>query len=190
MILNVGHSSCQHLNFCAISSRWIIEEIRQMGGDRVSSPGKAGKIRERQHWHQFIPYTDRVDYLARSLPTICPMCWLWKNWPESKLPDRAGASRVLLSELFRLSNHLVFVGTFAHDLGTANAPPFTHSGKGDDSGYLWNSSPADVYYPPGFASGRGCGSATGAGAEKVDAVHKDIREKIDEYEDLITKMRL
>lgn len=80
------------------------------------------KLAERHTYHNYIPYTDRVDYLggvAGELPYLLAI----EQLIDSHVPERATVIRVMLTEFFRLSSHLVWVGSFGHDLG-AISPAF------------------------------------------------------------------
>ena len=74
------------------------------------------KIAENMHYNQFVPYTDRLDYLAPLANNVAYACAVEKlmGW---ELPPRGQALRVLCCELARISAHLLGVGVCAMDVG-------------------------------------------------------------------------
>ena len=74
------------------------------------------KIAENMHYNQFVPYTDRLDYLAPLANNVAYALAVEKllGW---ELPERGQAIRVMCCEIARISSHLLGVGVYAMDVG-------------------------------------------------------------------------
>lgn len=76
----------------------------------------AEKMGERQSWHGYIPYTDRVEYLGGCVNEM-PYVLAVENLAGIVVPERVNVIRVMLSELFRINSHLLYISTFIQDIG-------------------------------------------------------------------------
>lgn len=74
------------------------------------------KIAENMHYNQFVPYTDRLDYLAPLANNVAYAMAVEKllGW---ELPPRGQAIRLICCELARISSHLLGMGVYAMDCG-------------------------------------------------------------------------
>ena len=82
------------------------------------------KIAENMQYNQFVPYTDRLDYLAPLANNVAYALAVEKlmGW---ELPPRGKAIRVICCETARISAHLLGLGAMALDLGAMTAFLYT-----------------------------------------------------------------
>ncbi len=76
------------------------------------------KLSEHRTYHQVIPLTDRLDYLAPMSNNLGYVLAVEKLLGiTDKIPERAKQVRVIMAELTRLKSHLVWLATHALDIG-------------------------------------------------------------------------
>jgi NADH-quinone oxidoreductase subunit D len=112
------------------STHGVLRLILELDGERVAAVTPVigylhraiGKIAEGLRYEQFVPYTDRLDYLAASINNLGYVQAVEKLM-KIDVPKRADYLRVLFCELSRIESHLIWLGTHLIDLG-ATTPLF------------------------------------------------------------------
>ncbi|MFQ5441483.1 MAG: NADH dehydrogenase (quinone) subunit D [Thermodesulfobacteriota bacterium] len=74
------------------------------------------KIAENLLYHQFVPYTDRLDYMCAMSNNLAYVSAVEKLL-GLEIPERAKYIRVIAAELSRIAGHLIGVGAWAVDIG-------------------------------------------------------------------------
>jgi len=118
MVLNMGPSHP--------STHGVLRIVLEMDGEIITkATPDVGylhrgdeKIAENMTWNQFIPYTDRLDYLAPLANNVAYALAVEKLLGiEKQLPLRCQYIRVICCEMARISAHLLGLGAFAMDVG-------------------------------------------------------------------------
>jgi NADH-quinone oxidoreductase subunit D len=74
------------------------------------------KIAENRTYLQYMPLTDRIDYVSAMFCNHV-FCLAVEKLAQIQVPERAEYIRVTMDELNRIASHLIWLGTFALDLG-------------------------------------------------------------------------
>src|SRR5213592_2395457 len=118
MVLNMGPSHP--------STHGVLRIVLELDGEIITKAAPDigylhrgdEKIAETMTYTQFIPYTDRLDYLAPLANNVAYVLAVEKLLGiEKQLPPRCQFIRVMCSELARISSHLLGLGSFAMDVG-------------------------------------------------------------------------
>ncbi len=77
------------------------------------------KIAENKTYQEFMPYTDRMDYLAPYSNNVA-LCTAVEKIADVEVPERAHYIRMIGCELARISSHLLWLGTLVMDAGAVS----------------------------------------------------------------------
>jgi NADH-quinone oxidoreductase subunit D len=82
------------------------------------------KIAENMTYNQFVPYTDRLDYLSPLANNVAYAIAVEKL-ANIQIPERCQAIRVICCELARISSHLLGLGVYGMDTGALTVFMYT-----------------------------------------------------------------
>ncbi|MEX1211571.1 MAG: NADH dehydrogenase (quinone) subunit D [Balneolaceae bacterium] len=77
------------------------------------------KIAENKTYQEFMPYTDRMDYLSPYNNNVA-LCTAVEKIADVDVPERAHYIRMIGCELARISSHLLWLGTMVMDAGAVS----------------------------------------------------------------------
>jgi NADH-quinone oxidoreductase subunit D len=116
MIINMGPSHPSTHGVLRLVLELDGEEIANVWPDIGYLHRGDEKIAENMTYTQFIPYTDRLDYIAPLANNVAYACAVEKLLGID-VPPRCKYLRVICAELARISSHLLGIGCFGMDVG-------------------------------------------------------------------------
>ncbi len=148
------------------------------------------KIAENMTWNQFIPYTDRLDYLATIANNVAYSLAVEKLLGiHEQLPPRCQYIRVICCELARISAHLLGLGAYAMDVGALTV--FMHTFTERETIYNYYEALTGARFTTSYTRIGGVSRDTPPGW--CDAIRKFCEEVVinfDESEKLLTRNRI
>jgi len=146
------------------------------------------KIAENRTYAMFVPYVDRMDYVA-AVSNGLGYCLAVEKLLNVEATPRAQAVRIILTELNRIASHLIWLGTHALDIG-AITPLFYTLREREEVLKIFE---------------KYCGARLTTHAFRIGGLQYEIYEdferdvnafcdmflpKVDEYEELLTNNRI
>lgn len=119
MVINMGP---QHP-----ATHGVLRLVLELNGERITKCRTdigylhrgVEKIAENKTYQEFMPYTDRMDYLAPYNNNVA-LCTAVENIAHINVPERAQYIRMICAELARISAHLLWMGTMVMDTGAVS----------------------------------------------------------------------
>ena len=190
MVLNMGPSHP--------ATHGVLRIILEMDGEIITKADPDigylhrgdEKIAENMTYTQFIPYTDRLDYLAPLANNVAYALAVEKLMGiDGQLTPRCQYIRVICCELARVSAHLLGLGAFAMDVGALTV--FLHTFAQRETVYNLAEALTGARFTTSYTRIGGLSRDIPQGW--IDAVRKFLDEcavAIDESDKLLTRNRI
>jgi NADH-quinone oxidoreductase subunit D len=188
LVLNMGP---QHP-----STHGVLRLVLKLDGERVRDVEcvigylhrGVEKIAENRTYTMFVPYVDRMDYVA-AVSNGLGFCLAVEKLISVTAPPRAQTARVILTELNRIASHLLWLGTHALDIG-AITPLFYTFREREEILKIFENYCGARLTTHAFRIGGLQYALYDGFEEQVRAFCEYIKPKFDEYDDLLTKNRI
>jgi NADH-quinone oxidoreductase subunit D len=143
------------------------------------------KIAELKTYHQWIPYTDRMDYLS-PMSNNCGYVLAVERLLDVDVTERCKYLRTMLCELARISSHLLWLGSSALELGAMT--PFMYTFREREKLYDIFEAIAGHRFTVSYMRVGGMARDIPDGwLDKVIAFCDDFPQRIEDYEALLMK---
>ena len=175
------------------STHGVLRLVLELDGETVLSASPTigylhtgiEKTIEQKKWQQAIPLVERMDYLSAQSNSLA-FCMSVEALAGLEIPERVRAIRVLLAELQRINSHLVWLGTHGMEVGAVSVMLYCFRER--EQLLNINELIAGFRMFPSYIRIGGLREDLPRGLHKAVGAFLDaFPEKLNEYEDLLTK---
>jgi NADH-quinone oxidoreductase subunit D len=175
------------------STHGVLRLVLELDGETVLSAAPTigflhtgiEKTAEQKKWQQVIPLVERMDYLSAQSNSMA-YCLSVERLLGLEVPERVRNIRVLLAELQRINSHLVWLGTHGMEVGAVSVMLYCFRER--ELLLNVNELLAGFRLFPSYMRVGGLREDLPRGFhDAVRAFLDRFPEKLDEYEDLLTK---
>ena len=178
------------------STHGVLRLVLELSGETVVSADTTigflhtgiEKTAEQKKWQQVIPLVERMDYLGAQSNSLA-FCLAVEKLLGVEMPQRVRDIRVLIAELQRIASHLVWLGTHGLEIGAVSVMMYCFRER--EQLLNINEMLAGFRMFPSYIRIGGLREDLPAGFhEAVRAFLDAFPEKLNEYEDLLTKNQI
>src|SRR5215510_8760879 len=175
------------------STHGVLRLVLELDGETVRSCAPTigylhtgiEKTAEQKKWQQVIPLVERMDYLSAQSNSMA-FCMSVEKLLGLEIPERVRWIRVLLAELQRINSHLVWLGTHGMEVGAVSVMLYCFRER--ELLLNINEMLAGFRLFPSYMRVGGLREDLPRGFHQAVTAFLDrFPQKLDEYEDLLTK---